>query len=406
MQNQPNSVWKYAMSGQFVFGRGSVDRLGELAKRTSAKKWLIVADRPLVELGYVERVRNALHQEKFEVLVFDGGQPEPPFEIAMAAADLGRSENADGVIGLGGGSNIDTAKMTAILLKHGGVPRDYFGFDKVPGPIAPLIAIPTTAGTGSEVSNSSVLTDVKNSIKVSSLSQWIRPQIALVDPELTDSCPAKVTAHSGIDSLVHAIEAYTARPFDQMHLVGPEARAYEGANPMGDLLATEAIRLIGHHLPIVYRDPACKASRDAMAWAASLAGMAFSNCGVALVHALEYPVGASVHCSHGEGNGVLLPHVMRFNMVGDETRFANIAQWLGYCPKPNESIVDQAHRACDKVNELQAAIGLRTRLSELGVQESHVAGFAEKSFAIKRLMDINPRKPSLADLQTILKTAL
>jgi alcohol dehydrogenase len=406
MHNSPNTVWKYAMSGQFVFGRGSIARIGELGRRTTAKKWLIVADKPLVELGYVDRVRQSLLSEQLGVVVFDGGQPEPPFEIAMAAAELGRSENADGVIGLGGGSNIDTAKMTAILLKHGGQPRDYFGFDKVPGPIAPLIAVPTTAGTGSEVSNSSVLTDVMNRIKVSSLSQWIRPQIALVDPELTDSCPMKVTAHSGIDSLVHVIEAYTARPYNQMHLVGPEARAYEGANPMGDLLAAEAIRLIGQHLPIVYREPTCKASRDAMAWAASLAGMAFSNCGVALVHALEYPVGASVHCSHGEGNGVLLPHVMRFNMVDDEARFANIATWLGHIAQPGESIADQAIRAVDKVIELQAAIGLRTRLMELGVQPEQLAGFAEKSFSIKRLMDVNPRKPALADLVQILQSAM
>ncbi len=404
MSNE-NRVWKFAMSGQFVFGRGALANIGEYARRLEAKRWLIVTDAVLAELGFPERIRQALADHDMDAIVFRDGKPEPPFEIAVAAAQFGRDSQTDGVIGLGGGSNIDTAKMAAVLLRHGGRPTDYFGYDRIPGPIAPLIAVPTTAGTGSEVSNSSVLTDVKNNIKVSSLSPWLRPRLALVDSELMDSCPAKVAAHSGIDALVHAIEAYTARPFSQMHLVGPEAKAYEGSNPMGNLLAAEAIRLIGRNLRAAVNNPDLHEARDKMAWAASLAGMAFSNNGVALVHALEYPIGASVHCSHGEGNGVLLPHVMQFNRVGNEERFADIVHLLGEPCDPNAPVATLAEESIQAIQRIQNDIGLRTRLRDLGVQSEQLPEFAERSFAIKRLMYLNPRMPELSDLRAILESA-
>lgn len=400
-----NTIWKFSMSGTFVFGRGSLADIGQHAKRLEAKRWLVVTDAILDDLGFAEKIRQSLAVHGLQSVIFRDGQPEPPYQVAEAAAEFGRVSHADGVIGLGGGSNIDTAKMAAVLLRHAGQPSDYFGYDRIPGAIAPLIAVPTTAGTGSEVSNSSVLTDSVNQIKVSSLSQWLRPRLAVVDPETTDGCPAKVSAHSGIDALVHAIEAYTARPFAQMHLVGPEARAYEGSNPMGNLLAAEAIRLIGGYLPRVVRDPADRESRDAMAYAASLAGMAFSNNGVALVHALEYPVGASAHCSHGEGNGVLLPHVMRFNLPGNESRFADIARFLGATVSPKSSSHELAEASIAAVQHIQEQIGLRTRLRDLGVKAEQLANFAERSFGIKRLMCLNPRMPEQSDLHDILKAA-
>jgi len=403
--NEENTVWKFSMSGTFVFGRGSMAGIGQYAQRLEAKRWLVVTDAILDDLGFAEIIRQSLAEHGMHSVVFRDGQPEPPFQVAEAAAEFGRAAQADGVIGLGGGSNIDTAKMVAVLLRYGGHPSDYFGYDRIPGAIAPLIAVPTTAGTGSEVSNSTVLTDVANQIKVSSLSPWIRPRLAVVDPETTDGCPPKVTAHAGIDALVHAIEAYTARPFSQMHLVGPEARAYEGSNPMGNMLAAEAIRLIGRHLPRVVDKPNARDSRDAMAWAASLAGMAFSNNGVALVHALEYPIGASVHCSHGEGNGVLLPHVMRFNMPGSESRFADIAGLLGADIGPSSSTKELVEASIAAVQQLQEQIGIRTRLRDLGVKAEQLANFAERSFGIKRLMYLNPRMPEQADLLDILNAA-
>src|SRR6185369_5955787 len=184
---------------------------------------------------------------------------------------------------------------------------------------------PTTAGTGSEVSHAAVLTDKANHIKVSTLSQFLRPALAVVDPALTDGCPKQITADSGIDALTHAIEAYTAVDFDQLNEPDGLPVAYEGRHPLGDCLAEKAIALIGQHLVAAVQDGTNKAARDGMALAATLAGLAFSNCGVAVVHALEYPIGGAVHVSHGAGNGLLLPFVMRYNLPVRKPVFAKIA---------------------------------------------------------------------------------
>ncbi len=321
------------------------------------------------------------------------------------------------MIGIGGGSNLDVSKMAAAVLKHGGRPSDYFGFDAIPGPVLPLFALPTTAGTGSEVSHSSVLSDPVSCVKVSSLSRWLRPLVAIVDPSLTDSCPPTVTAHSGIDALVHAIEAYTNRDFSQMFGVDPQARAYEGSYPFTRMLAAEAIQLVSKHLVRAYENPQDYEARDAMAMAAMLAGMAFSNSGVALVHALEYPIGTLTHCSHGEGNGLLLPHVMQYNLPQCVETMAQIGRMLaGDCSAPphvSENNGKGAVSASDawsqvaiqRVVDLQKSIGIRTRLSELGLKREQIPLVANKAFQIKRLMDINPRQPNESELVQILEAA-
>src|SRR5262249_31672756 len=191
---------------------------------------------------------------------------------------------------------------------------DYVGDDKIPGPVFPLICVPTTAGTGSEVSAASVLTDTDSKLKVGILSNFLRPAVAIVDPMLTVSCPPKVTADSGIDALTHAIEAYTAVDNESFPLPPGERSVYQGRHPMGEMIAEKAIQLIGKFLRRAVADGKDLEAREGMALGATLAGMAFSNIGVAAVHALEYPVGGAVHCSHGAGNGLLLPYVMRFNL--------------------------------------------------------------------------------------------
>jgi alcohol dehydrogenase class IV len=272
-----------------------------------------------------------------------------------------------------------------------------------------LIACPTTAGTGSEVSHSAVLTDRAAGTKVSTLSPYLRPAVALVDPELTDSCPATVTAHSGIDALVHAIEAITARCSEQMPSAGLVDRAYEGAYGFTQLLALEAVRLFGRSLVTATVHGNDRDARDAMAQAAMLAGMAFSNSGVALVHALEYPIGVLTHCSHGEGNGLLLPHVMQFNLECRVTEFARIAEALEGKPSSPDLTPERARelaaQAVRRVESLQSELGIRKRLRELGLTREAIPGVAAKAFGIKRLMETNPRMPTEADLVAILETA-
>jgi alcohol dehydrogenase class IV len=265
--------------------------------------------------------------------------------------------------------------------------------------------LPTTSGTGSEVSAAAVLTDSENQMKVGILSNHLRPRVALVDPLLTMSCPPKVTADSGIDALTHAIEAYTAVDNERFPLPPGERSVYQGRHPFGDMMAEKAIRLIGRHLRKAVADGQDQEAREGMALAATLAGMAFSNVGVAVVHALEYPVGGATHCSHGAGNGLLLPYVMRYNLPGREREFAHIAEWLGE-DVSGLSDAEAAEWCIKSVEKLRSDIGIPTRLSELGVKESQLHSFAEKAFAVKRILRVNPREVTLEGLEGILRSAL
>lgn len=399
-----NTIWQFAMSGSLKFGRGSRELIGEQLGRHGLRHALVVSDTNVLGLAKVDATLAKLREHNVELTVFDGGRAEPAVADAVRAIETGRATDVDCVIGLGGGSNLDVAKIAANVLRNGGEPQDYFGFDRIPGATLPLFAVPTTAGTGSEVSHSAVLTDEQAEVKVSTLSPWLRPACAIVDPALTDSCPKTVTAHSGIDALVHAIEAFTNRNYSEMVDVDPQARAYEGSYGLTQLLAAEAIRLVGRSLVVACEEPKNAKARDEMALAATLAGMAFSNSGVGIVHALEYPIGALTHCGHGEGNGLLLPHVMQFNLPARTMEFCDIARWLG------ADVVGKSHRqaaaaAIESVVELQRAIGIRMQLREFGMSRDDIPAVAGKAFEIKRLMDINPIPPSLSDLEAILNAA-
>jgi alcohol dehydrogenase class IV len=396
--------WSFFTAGQLVFGPGAIEQLGDWSHRHQLKRILVVTDQCLRQAGVVLPIEEQLQAAQLEFTVFDGGTAEPSLEIAELALAEANSWKPDAVLGLGGGSNMDLAKIVATVLSHGGRPADYFGFDQVPGPVLPLICVPTTAGTGSEVSHAAVLTDRQNEIKVSTMSNYLRPDLALVDPVLTYSCPPQVAADSGIDALTHAIEACTAVDYDRMQIPAGESSSYTGRQPLGDCLAEKAISLIGQHLVNAVTDRDDHQAHDAMSLAATLAGMAFSNCGVALVHALEYPLGGALHCSHGAGNGLLLPYVMRFNLPERESTMARIAQLLG-CDIGAMDQQTAAAEAILKVEQLRQAIGIPHRIRELGGQQEQLAGFAEKSFAIKRLQWVNPRPSSYEDLLGILQAA-
>ncbi|MEO1993725.1 MAG: iron-containing alcohol dehydrogenase, partial [Planctomycetaceae bacterium] len=210
MSHAQRTTWDFYSAGRVVFGCGAVDRLGALSLRIGTQHALVVTDQGLASCGAVDRVQQSLLAAGVRVSVFDGGEPEPSVDAAIAAVKCAHEVQPDVIVGLGGGSNLDLAKITANLFRHGGTPQNYFGFDQIPGPTLPLIAIPTTAGTGSEVSHAAVLTDTASEMKFSTLSPHLRPKLAVVDPELTVTCPAVATADSGIDALTHAIESYTA----------------------------------------------------------------------------------------------------------------------------------------------------------------------------------------------------
>lgn len=403
--NSPLRHWSFASASQFTFGWGAIRELGAAARRYEWKRVMVLTDPVLAKLPLMGLVNEQLKSAGVAPILFDGGEPEPSVAAAVRAIDVAKSEQPDAIIGLGGGSNIDLAKMTAVVARFGGAPKDYFGFDKVPGPVVPLVAIPTTAGTGSEVSHSSVLTDTDNAVKVSTQSRYLRPLLAIVDPEFTLTCPRKVTADSGIDALTHAIEGFTNTRSQDLDLPIDEPFAYEGKNPLSDLFAEQAIRLVHRSLVKAVESPTDRQAREDMALAATLGGLAFSNSGVALVHAMEYPIGGAVHCTHGEGNGLLLPHVMRFLRDVRTREFGQIAEFMGVDTQ-GMTPTEAADAAILSVDSLRERIGVPGRLSELHVTPQHLPVLAKKAHGITRLMLLTAKRPTEADVLGIYQGAM
>lgn len=404
MRSMMRTTWTFHSAGQIIFGRDAAAQIGDVAASLRTQRALLVTDRALVAAGLAGPLRSSLEARNIKVTVFDGGEAEPSIRVALACHEVALPFHPDVLIGLGGGSNMDLAKIVAVLLTHGGHPRDYVGEGKVPGPILPVIAVPTTAGTGSEVSGASVLTDEELHLKVGVLSNHLRPSVALVDPLLTVSCPPKVTADSGIDALTHAVEAITAVDNVDFPLPSDEFSMYQGRHLLGECLAEKAIQLIARHLAEAVHNGQNLAAREAMHLGSLLAGLAFSNIGVALVHALEYPIGGAVHCSHGCGNGLLLPYVMEFNKPARLETMARVAELMGLTAAGQtvEAAADAAIRA---VRDLRRQIGIPDRLRDIGVREAQLGGFAQAAFGIKRMLRVNPRQATAQDLEEILRAA-
>lgn len=398
------TIWSFGSAGQLFFGQKSSLRAPELAKKHGLRKLFVISDPILEQAGIVKKVVDPLMAAGLDVLVHLGGEPEPTLAAVLKSVDVARAFGPTGLVGLGGGSNMDLAKLTSKVLAHGGHPRDYTGDDKVPGPIVPLICIPTTAGTGSEVSHADVYTDPDAGIKLGSLSLFQRPLVALVDPLLTLTCPAKVTADSGIDALTHAIEAYTAIANTHFPLPEPGRSCYQGKNPMGDIMAEKAIRLVGEHLARAVEEPGSLEAREGMSLAATLGGLAFSNVGVAAVHALEYAIASVVHVSHGAGNGLLLPYVLMEYLGARDAELAQIATWLGV-DISGLSQPEAATKAIDTIIALRKRIGIPHRLQEIGFPREKIAETAVKAVAVERIMRVNPVRLGLEECVRILENA-
>ena len=399
------TTWNFNTAGQLVFGRNAVDQIGDRVRQMGARRVLLVTDQTLLDEGLVDRVSAPLRAADVTVEVFAGGSPEPPLHAVNDAIAAARDCGAEVLLGLGGGSNMDIAKAAAVVLTHGGAVKDYAGDQVVPGPVFPLILVPTTSGTGSEVTAAAVLNDTDQGAKFSILSNHLRARFAVVDPLLTGSCPAAVTAASGIDALSHAVEAYTAVDNEAFPLPAGEATIYQGRHPLGDLLAERAIGLIGENLRRAVNDGDDLDAREGMALASTLAGMSFSNSGVAVVHALEYPLNDTVHTPHGVGCGLFLPYVMRFTGPARPQQMARIAELLesGDPAQPGDSAVERAAAAVEKLN---ADIGIPLRLRDVGISEAQLPAMADKAFTVKRILRVSPRSVAHEDLTAILRAAL
>jgi alcohol dehydrogenase class IV len=383
-QSASNRHWGFSSAGRVFFGWGVLEELRNVSQELG-KRVMVCTDRNIIKSGIADRVEALLKEGGCEVLIFPEGRPEVDLKTIEASAEAARQFNPDVVIGVGGGSNMDLGKCTAILLKYPGPLQKYYGENAVPGPVVEVIGIPTTSGTGSEVSPVAVVADPDRFMKVGIATRRIIPKWALVDPSLTVSCPPHVTAHSGMDALSHAIESFCARvPEDR----SPRA-IFVGKNPVSDSLAKQAIQLIAQSLHKAVTEPTNRQARENMAQASLLAGMAFSCAGTAAVHALQYPVGEATHTSHGLGNAVLMPAVLKAISKARVPELAFIARSLD----PNlERVSDDAAagQAPELVARLGESIQIPRGLGAIGMKREQLNEMAELASGIKRLLDNSP----------------
>ncbi len=303
---------------ELLFGAGQRHALGSIAARIGRRALIVTDTRLAADADLLSLVRQ-LDEAGLAVMVDSSTLPDVPVDSAMSSSVGARSFEPDLVIGVGGGSCLDMAKCIALLLTHGGQPQDYYGEHTVPGPVIPLIAIPTTAGTGSEVTPVAVLSDAERSLKVGISSPHLIPTVSICDPELTLSCPPRLTAIAGADALTHAIEAFTAIRRDPVPGISQQ-RVFVGKNELSDHFALSAIALLWQGLESACRNGADHAAREKVMLGSTLAGLAFGVAGTAAAHAIQYPVGALTHTAHGLGVACLMPYVMTWNAPPHERR--------------------------------------------------------------------------------------
>lgn len=369
-------------------GPGAVGELGNLVRGLACQRILIVTDPGIQVSGLLEAPQRALAAEVEHVSVFSQVQADPPEAVVLAAVSRARDEGIDGIVGIGGGSSLDTAKLVSLLARSPQHLEDIYGIGLAKGPRLPLILVPTTAGTGSEATPISIVTTPSKE-KKGIVAPQLLPDIALLDPELTLSVPPNVTAATGIDAMVHAIEAHTTR-----HL----------KNPLSDALALGALRLLHGNLSRVLADGRDVAGREAMLRGSLMAGMAFANAPCAAVHALAYPLGAHYRLPHGLCNAIMLPHVLAYNIEGNPSLYAELGTSI--LPSLPTRTPEQTSLAFVKeMARLTADSGLPTSLQNVGVAESDLQMLAKDAMKIERLLRNNPREVSYPDALRIYSEA-
>ncbi len=363
---------------QIIFETGAGARLGEIVKQRMARP-CVVTDKGVIAAGLIDDALKSLKDAGFDVLLFDDVAADPPAPVVKRAVEEARKHKADGVIGFGGGSSMDTAKIIAVLMNSHQTLEEIYGLEMVTGARAPLVLAPTTAGTGSEVTNISVIT-TEDEQKIGVLARQLYADIAVLDASLTLSMPREVTSATGIDAMVHAIEAYTSKL---------------KKNPYSDALAKEALRLLSSNIVRACEHPDDIKAREAMLLGAMLAGQAFSNAPVAAVHALAYPLGVHFHVPHGLANALMLAPVLRFNAPAAAALYAELGDVVG--ANDTGDFQTRADAFATKMTEICAATGVKSRLSEVGVSHNALPRLAEDAAKIERLLKNNPRPVTYDD---------
>lgn len=390
----PLAAFRFVTAPRIVFGSGEADRLAAHAGPAAGETILVVTDPGIRRLGLADRAIASLEAAGARVMLFDQVEPDPSRATLDAAIAMAQAAGVVRVIGFGGGSSLDVAKLVALVAGSGEALDEAWGVGNARGPRLPLILVPTTAGTGSEVTPVAIIT-VGAEEKRGVSSPLLVPDLAILDPALTLGLPAPITAATGIDAMVHAIEAY--------------ASANANNNPVSRALAREALGLLGANIEAAVADGMNEAARGAMLLGAMLAGQAFANSPVAAVHALAYPLGGRFHVPHGLSNALVLAPVMRFNAAdrpnGAEEQYAALAPFAF----PGIEAAGGSQAVCaafiDRLAGLSAKLGLATRLREVGVGEDDLPHLAAEAMKQQRLLVNNPRPLGEADALAIYRAA-
>jgi alcohol dehydrogenase len=371
---------------RITFGCGSLENLGNEIKRVNGSKVMVVTDPGLKGAGVVDAVASVLDQAKLSFSVFAEVEPDPRVEVALASVQAAKAYDPDVIVGLGGGSSLDISKVTSVMLTNEGPIEKYFGMELVPRPGVPLILIPTTAGTGSEMTSICVLGDTKNKVKKGIVSEHMFARTALLDPKLTLALPPRVTAMTGMDALVHAVESF----------VGVRASVFT------DTLNLQAIRLVAANLRLAYANGANLAARENMLHASCLAGMAFSNTQNGLAHALALAIGGKFHLPHGLLTAFIIPWVMEYNLIASPAKYIEIAKAFGERTQHLPEI-QAARFSVQAVKSLLDDLGISYKLSSYGVPQEEFPTLAKAAVGAVRLISNNPRAVTESDVVSILE---
>jgi alcohol dehydrogenase len=376
-----NKPFAFTGAKKIVFGNGTFDTLPDHIRELKASRPLVVLDKNLAATSFRDRVKDILHSNGFKGVLFDQQvEAEPRLEVADEGAKAALKGKCDIVVGIGGGSAMDVAKAVAVLAANKRKAVDFLGLNRVPGPGLPKIMIPTTAGTGSEVTFTSVFVRQNLKKKEGMNSPYLYPELALLDPALTLTLPPVATASTGIDALCHAIESYTSI----------------NASPMSEMISLEAIALIAANLRTCVHDGANMEAREQMLLGSLYAGLGLANAGVGAVHSLSYPLGGKYGVSHGLANTVMLPHVMSFNLPGALEKFAIIADVMGEVID-DIPLREAAYLAVEAVQSLIEDCGVYTTLEDLGIPEEDFPELAKVAMTVTRPLENNPRKVTVED---------
>lgn len=379
----------FHLSTRIHFGLGRLKKAGKIAKIYGRKAFLVTGKSSAKKLGFLQTLKEALEGEGVEYTTFDKVEPNPSIQTVEAASRLFKERSCDHIIALGGGSPLDAAKIMGLLVSSPPPLSQYFGKDKIEKSIPPLVAIPTTAGTGSEVTPYAVITEIKNSEHTKRViaSPYLCPEEAILDPELTLPLPVSLTSDTGVDALSHAIESYISKK----------------ASFLSEAIALEAVKLIGQYLPVAVKSPQDIEARSHMMYASLLAGVAITQTGATLLHGMGYRLTSDFGIPHGKANGVLLPAFWEINFPGCPEKFSRLIPYLEE-NAPLSSRQDPERSAHMIKNFLHRA-GL-TEEPKLNINEDTILEFAREAAENKRRMANNPRNLSLEEITTIYKKSL